>query len=170
VESFLDEVAHTSGRDPYELRRGLLAAHPRRRAVLDLAAAKADWGRPLPPGRARGIAVHKSFERYIAQVAEVSVEPKGVVRVHRVVCAVDCGRVVNPTTVEAQMEGAVAFALSAVLHGAITLKAGRVEQGNFHDYPILRMDEMPRVDVHIVQSAEPPAASGSRGCRPWPRR
>jgi isoquinoline 1-oxidoreductase beta subunit len=166
VESFLDEVAHSAGRDPYEFRRGLLAADPRRRAVLDLAAEKAGWGAPLPEGRARGIAVHKSFGSYVAQVAEVSVDPKGQVRVHRVVCAVDCGRVVNPTTIEAQMEGAVAMALSAVLHGAITFKAGRVEQGNFHDYPVLRVDEMPQVEVHIVQSEEPPGGIGEPGVPP----
>lgn len=166
VESFLDEVAHGAGKDPYEFRRALLAGHPRRQGVLDLAAGKAGWGTPLPEGHARGIAVHKSFESFVAQVAQVSVDAQGRVRVHKIVCAVDCGRVVNPTTVEAQMEGAVAFALSAVLYGAITFKAGRVEQGNFHNYPLLKIDEMPLVEVHIVPSGELPTGIGEPGVPP----
>jgi isoquinoline 1-oxidoreductase beta subunit len=166
VESFMDEVAHASGQDPYELRRKLLASHPRTRAVLELAAAKAGWGTPVPAGRARGIAVHESFGSYVAQVAEVSVSPAGEVRVHKVVCAVDCGRAVNPSTVEAQVESGIVFGLSAALYGAITLKNGRVEQSNFHDYPVLRIDAMPVVDVHIVPSSEAPSGIGEPGVPP----
>ena len=166
VESFLDEVASGSGRDPFEFRRRLLSRHPRHRGVLELAAQKANWGKAPAPGRARGIAVHKSFGSFIAQVAEVSVTPAGQVRVHKVVCAVDCGRVVNPDTVEAQMEGGIVYGLSAALHGAITFKNGRVEQSNFSDYPILAMDEMPVIEVHIVPSQESPGGIGEPGVPP----
>jgi isoquinoline 1-oxidoreductase beta subunit len=160
VESFLDEVAHAAGKDPFEFRRVLLADKPRHRVVLDLAAAKAGWGSPLPAGHGRGIAVHESYGSFIAHVAEVSVDPKGKVRVHRVVCAVDCGRFVNPDTIEAQMQSGVVFGLSAALYGEITLKNGRVEQSNYHDYPVLRINEMPRVEAHIVPSNEEPGGIG----------
>jgi isoquinoline 1-oxidoreductase beta subunit len=166
VESFVDEVAHAAGVDPYEFRRSLLTGHSRRRGVLDLVAEKSGWSTALPEGRARGIAVHKSFESFIAHVAEVSVDPEGRVRVHRVVTAIDCGQVVNPATIEAQMEGSVAMGLSAVLYGAITFKDGRVEQGNFHDYPLLTMSEMPLVEVHIVQTREPSGGVGEPGLAP----
>ena len=166
VETFMDEVALHAGRDPYEFRRTLLAGDPRRRGVLDLAAEKAGWGRVLPEGRAQGIAIHGSFGSFVAQVAEVSVDPDGRVRVHRVVCAIDCGMIVNPLTIEAQMEGAIVMGLSAALYGEITLKDGRVEQGNFTDYPILRIDEMPVVDVHIVPSKDAPGGTGEPGVPP----
>jgi isoquinoline 1-oxidoreductase beta subunit len=166
VESFIDEAAHTAGKDPYRFRRSLLSGNRRHRAVLELAAAKAGWGTTLPAGRARGIAVHKSFGTSVAEVAEVSVSPGGEVRVHRVVCAVDCGRVVNPDTVEAQMESGIVFGLSAALYGAITLKNGRVEQGNFSDYPVLRMDAMPVIEVHITPSREAPSGTGEPGTPP----
>jgi isoquinoline 1-oxidoreductase subunit beta len=166
VESFMDEVAHAAGQDPYELRRKLLANHPRNRAVLELAATKAGWGTPVPAGRARGIAVHESFGGFVAQVAEASVSPAGEVRIHKVVCAVDCGRAVNPSTVEAQMESGIVFGLSAALYGAITLKNGRVEQSNFHDYPVLRIDAMPVIEVHIVPSSEAPSGIGEPGVPP----
>ena len=166
VESFMDEVAHAAGKDPVEFRRSLLSGHPRHGGVLDLAAKKAGWGTPLPAGRARGIALHESFGSFIAQAAEVSVDGKGVVRVHRVVCAIDCGRIVNPDTIAAQMESGIAFGLSATLHGAITLKGGRVEQDNFDTYPILRMNEMPKVEVHIVPSQDPPGGVGEPGVPP----
>ncbi len=166
VESFMDEVAHSAGKDPYEFRRTLLGKHPRHRGVLELAAKKAGWGMPLPTGHARGIAVHESFGSFISQVAEVSVSPAGEVRVHRVVCAIDCGRVVNPATIEAQMESGIVFGLSAALHGAITFKNGRVEQGNFNDYPVLRIEEMPVVEVHIVPSTEAPGGVGEPGVPP----
>jgi len=166
VESFLDELSHAAGKDAYEFRRNMLAEHPRHKAVLDLAAEKAGWGTPAPEDRARGIALHKSFGSFIAQVAEVSLTPDGAVRVHRVVCAIDCGRVTNPNTVEAQMEGGIVFGLTAALHGAITLKNGRVEQSNFHDYPMLTINEMPKVEVYIVQSQEPPSGVGEPGVPP----
>jgi isoquinoline 1-oxidoreductase beta subunit len=166
VESFIDELAHAAGRDPYEFRRKLLAAHPRHLGVLELAANKAGWGRPPAKGRGRGIAVHESFKSFVAQVAEVSVDPKGGVRVHRVVCAVDCGRYVNPLTIEAQMESGIVFGLTAALHGAITLVKGRVEQANFNDYPMLRINEMPEVEVHLVRSGEKPGGIGEPGVPP----
>ena len=166
VESFFDEVAHAGGKDPYELRRNLLANQPRLRAVLDLAAQKANWGSPLPAGKGRGIATHFSFESYVAQVAEVSVDKDGAVRVHRVVCAVDCGRVVNPDTVKAQMEGGIIFGLTAPLKTEITFEKGRVQQRNFHDYPMLRMNETPVIEVHIVPSSENPTGVGEPGVPP----
>jgi isoquinoline 1-oxidoreductase beta subunit len=166
VESFVDEIAHAAGKDPFEFRRGLLENNPRQKALLELAAEKAGWGTPLPEGRARGIATHKSFESFVAQVAEVSVSSDGTVHVHRVVCAVDCGRVVNPATIEAQMEGAIVMGLSAVLYGQITFKDGRVEQGNFHDYPILHINEMPVVEVHILPSLDAPGGAGEPGLPP----
>jgi isoquinoline 1-oxidoreductase beta subunit len=166
VEAFFDEVAHAGGKDPYELRRVLLAKQPRMLAVLDLAAQKANWGGPLPAGRARGIATHFSFDSYVAQVAEVSVEKDGTVRVHRIVAAVDCGRVVNPDTVKAQIEGGVIFGLTAALKTEITLENGRVQQRNFHDYPMVRMFESPAIEVHIVPSTEKPTGVGEPGVPP----
>jgi isoquinoline 1-oxidoreductase beta subunit len=166
MESFLDELAHAAGMDPYQYRRRLLARHPRTLKVLETAAKKAGWGKPLPKGRGRGIAVHESFGSFIAQVAEVSLDNKGSIRVHRVVCAVDCGRIVNPDTIKAQMESGITFGLSAALYGAITLKDGRVEQGNFNDYPLVRMEAMPKVEVHIIDSSEPPGGVGEPGVPP----
>jgi len=166
VESFIDELAHKAGKDPFEFRRKLLAKHPRRRDTLELAARKAGWGGPLPKGRARGLAVHKSFGSYVAQVAEVSVSPEGKVRVHKVVCAVDCGRVVNPDTIEAQIESAIVFGLSAALFDRITFKKGRVQQSNFDDYELVRMRDMPEVEVHIVPSEEPLGGMGEPGVPP----
>jgi isoquinoline 1-oxidoreductase beta subunit len=166
VESFIDELAHASGKDPFQFRRSLLAKDPRRRAVLELVAQKADWKKPPEQGVSRGIAVHESFGSIVAQVAEVSVNPAGRVRVHKVVCAVDCGMVVNPEIVKAQMESGIVFGLSAALHNAITFRNGRVEQSNFNDYPILRMYEMPEVEVHIVPSDEPPGGVGEPGVPP----
>jgi isoquinoline 1-oxidoreductase beta subunit len=166
VETFIDELAAAAQADPYEYRRGLLANAPRHRGVLELAATKAGWGAPLPASRARGIAVHKSFESFVAEVAEVSVSSAGEVRVHRVVCAVDCGMYVNPDTIEAQMQSGIVYGLTAALKGAITIDRGRVQQGNFHDYPMLRMDEMPVVEVHIVPSTEAPGGVGEPGTPP----
>jgi isoquinoline 1-oxidoreductase beta subunit len=166
VESFMDEVAHASGKDPYELRRKLLSKHPRHLGVLRLAAEKAGWGKPLPKGHGRGIAVHRSFGSFVAQVAEVSVSLSGKVNVHKVVCAVDCGRFVNPDIIKAQMESGVVFGLSAVLHGQITFKNGRVVQSNFHNYPLLSMSQMPVVEVHIVQSQEKSGGVGEPGVPP----
>jgi isoquinoline 1-oxidoreductase beta subunit len=165
VEAFFDEVALAGGKDPYELRRKLLANQPRMKAVLELAAQKANWGSQLPPGVGRGIATHFSFDSYVAQVVEASVE-KGAVLVHRVVCAVDCGLVINPDTVRAQMEGGIIFGLTAALKTEITLKDGRVEQSNFHDYQMLRIFESPEIEVHIVPSGENPTGVGEPGVPP----
>lgn len=164
-ESFIDEMAVAAGKDPFEYRRGLLTRHPRHKAVLELAASKAGWGSPLPAGRARGIAVCESFGSMVAQVAEVSLAD-GKVKVHRVVCAVDCGMTVNPDIVRRQMESAIIFGLSAALYGKITIKDGRVEQSNFHDYPVVRMNETPQVEVHIVPSVEKPGGVGEPGTPP----
>ncbi|MBI4962895.1 MAG: xanthine dehydrogenase family protein molybdopterin-binding subunit [Desulfomonile tiedjei] len=166
VESFMDELAQAAGSDPYEFRLKLLANHPRHKAVLELAAQMAGWGSPLTEGRGRGIALHKSFNSFIAQVAEVSVTRSGDVRVHRVVAAVDCGMVVNPNTVAAQMESGIIFGLTAALHGAITLKDGRVQQSSFNNYPLVTMQETPNVEVHIVPSKEPPTGVGEPGVPP----
>lgn len=165
-ECFLDEIAAAGGKDPYELRRRLLAKQPRHLGALELAATKAGWGTPLPAGRFRGIAVMSSFGSYVAQVAEISVNRSEGVRVHRVVCAVDCGRTVNPDTIAAQMEGAIVYGLTAALKGAITIDRGRVEQSNFNDYEMLRLDEMPVVEVHIVPSDNPPGGVGEPGTPP----
>jgi CO/xanthine dehydrogenase Mo-binding subunit len=159
-ECFMDEVAEAAGKDPYELRRELLAGAPRHRGVLDLAAEKAGWGKALPEGRGRGIAVHYCFQSWAAMVAEVTVGRDGAVRVDRVVAAVDCGMVVNPLSIEAQVEGGIVYALTAALKGAITVEKGRVQQGNFDDYPLLLMSEMPEVEVHIVPSKEAPTGIG----------
>src|SRR6202034_2462876 len=166
VEAFIDEVAHAAGQDPLSFRRNLLDKQPRMKAVLELAAEKAGWGTPLPPGKGRGIAVAEAFKSLVAQVAEVSVSKDGEVRVDRVVCAVDCGTPINPDIIAAQMEGGIGFGLGAVLYSAITLKDGRVEQGNFNSYRVLRINEMPKVEVHIVQSAEPPTGVGEPGVAP----
>jgi isoquinoline 1-oxidoreductase beta subunit len=166
TEVFIDELAVAAGQDPYEYRRALLAEHPRHRAVLELAAEKAGWGAPLPKGRGRGIAVHASFDSFVAQVAEVTVQPDGNFQVDRVVCAVDCGVAVNPNAIAAQMEGGIGFGLTAALHGRITLRDGRVEQSNYADYPLLRIGEMPRVEVHIVPSEAHPTGVGEPGVPP----
>ncbi len=166
VEAFLDEVAFAGGKDPYELRRTLLAGQPRMLATLELAAQKANWGSKLPAGVGRGIATHFSFDSYVAQVVEASVGKDGAVRVHRVVCALDCGLVINPDTVVAQMEGGIIFGLTAALKSEITLKDGRVEQSNFYDYPMLRIYESPVIEVHIVRSAASPTGVGEPGVPP----
>ncbi|MGE0581656.1 MAG: molybdopterin cofactor-binding domain-containing protein [Steroidobacteraceae bacterium] len=157
-ESFMDELAHAAGRDPYEYRRALLAG-TRQAAVLDLVAARSGWGTPLPQGRARGIAIVASYGSIVAQVAEVSLQD-GAPRVHRVVCAVDCGLAIDPHNIAAQMEGGVAFGLSAALWGEITLADGAVEQRNFHQYRVLRLNEMPRVETHILPGGEAPGGIG----------
>jgi isoquinoline 1-oxidoreductase subunit beta len=165
MESMMDELALAAGKDPLEYRRALLKKHPRHLGALNLAAEKAKWGTSLPRGRARGIAVHESFGSYVAQVAEVSVE-KSAIRVHRVVCAIDCGVAVNPETVRAQMESGIAFGLGAVLHSRLSFKDGRVEQSNYHDYRVLRMNEMPAVEVHIVPSTDKMGGVGEPGVPP----
>jgi isoquinoline 1-oxidoreductase beta subunit len=166
VEAFIDEVAHLGKKDPCELRRKLLAKEPRMLAVLNLVAEKSGWGKPLPAGVGRGIATHFSFETYVAQVIEASVAKNGDVKVHRVVCAVDCGRVINPDIVKAQMEGGIVFGLTAALKTEITLEKGRVQQKNFHDYQMVRMFESPAIEVHIVPSEASPTGVGEPSVPP----
>jgi isoquinoline 1-oxidoreductase beta subunit len=164
-ESFIDELAVSAKQDAVEFRRQLLKDAPRYLAVLDLAASKANWGRALPAGRARGVALHESFGSIVAQVAEVSIED-GKPRVHKVVCAVDCGTVVNPDTVKQQMQSAIVFALSAALYGQIDIKGGVVQQNNFPDYRMVKMAQSPVVDVYIAPSQRAPAGVGEPGVPP----
>ena len=171
TETFVDELAAAAGKDPVEFRRLLLANKPKHLSVLDLAAAKAGWGQPLPAGkagekRARGIAVHESFNTAVAQVVEVTVRADNTFRVDRVVCAVNCGLAVNPDNVRAQMEGGIGYGLSAALYGAITIKDGGSAQSNFHDYRVLRINEMPAIDVHIAPSTDKPTGVGEPGVPP----
>jgi isoquinoline 1-oxidoreductase subunit beta len=163
VESFIDELAAVARQDPVAYRRALLGKSSRARAVLDLAAEKAGWGRPLPPGSGRGVSVQYAFGSYVAQVAEVTVSKDSGVRVPRVVCAVDCGIIVNPDTVKAQMESGIIFGLTAALFGEITLKGGRVEQHNFNDYRMLRINEAPEIEVYLVNSDAAPGGIGEAG-------
>ncbi len=166
AESFLDEMAHAAGKDSYEFRRSLLRDCPRHKGVLEMAAEKAEWGKSLPEGWGRGIAVHESFGSFVAWVAEVSIESDGSPRVRRLVGTVDCGQIVNPAIVKAQLQGAAVFALSLAFYGKITFKDGRVQQGNFDDYPIVRMGECPEIEVHIVPSSEPHGGIGEPGVPP----
>jgi isoquinoline 1-oxidoreductase beta subunit len=161
-ESFVDEMALAAGRDPYEFRRALLDRHPRLKRVLELAAEKSGWGTPLPAGHGRGIALMEGYGTAMAQVAEVSASGKDL-RVRRIVVAADPGRMVNPNIVRQQLESSIIFGLSAVLYGEITLKDGRIEQSNFHDYPVVRMPESPVIETHVVESDERPAGIGEPG-------
>ena len=163
TESFIDEMAAAAKQDAVAYRRALLDKSPRAKAVLDLAAEKAGWGQALPKGSGRGISLQFVFGSYLAQVAEVEVSKEGTVRVRRVVCAVDCGTVVNPDTVQAQIQSGIIFGATAALYGEITLKNGRVEQTNFDTYQMLRMNQAPAIEVHIVKSAEPPGGLGESG-------
>jgi isoquinoline 1-oxidoreductase subunit beta len=163
TESFMDELAATAKQDPVAYRLALLDQKPRAKAVLALAAEKAGWGQPLPERVGRGVALQFAFATYMAQVAEVEVAKDGAVRVRRVVCAVDCGTAVNPDTIRAQIQSGIVFGITAALHGEITLKDGRVQQANFDTYQMLRMNEAPVIDVHIVQSSEPPGGMGEAG-------
>jgi isoquinoline 1-oxidoreductase beta subunit len=182
LSSFFDEAAHAAGRDPVEFllstlgsarkmdlgqNRGTLDV-ARRRCVIELAADKSGWGKPLPGGAARGIGICFGWGTYVAQVAEVSCDSStGSIQIHRVTCAIDCGLAIHPLGVEAQMEGAIHFGLAAALKSAITVSRGRVEQSNFHDYEVLRMNDAPAViDVHIVPSTEPPGGCGEPGVPP----
>lgn len=171
VETMLDECAHAAGRDAVEYRRGLLQSYPRHLGVMNLAAQKSGWGKPLSPGKAgerrgRGFAVHESFHSFVAQVAEVTLRKDGSFHVDRVVCAVDCGVAINPDNIRSQMEGGIVFGLSAAVSGAITFKDGAVEQSNFDDYPVLRIDQTPRIEVHIVPSDAAPTGVGEPGLPP----
>ena len=163
IESFMDELAHAAGKDPCEFRRALLA--PQHRKTLDVAAEKAGWNTKLPAGRGRGIAVYP-FDSFVVQVVEVSFDDAGTLKITRVVCAIDCGTVVNPDIVRAQIEGGIAMGLSAALHEQITFERGRVQQSNFADYPLLRMNEMPRIEVHILASDRVPRGVGESGVPP----
>jgi isoquinoline 1-oxidoreductase beta subunit len=166
TESFIDELAHAAGQDPLRYRLQLLRKQPRLHAVLELVAKQAGWGGKLPKNQGRGIAAVFSFGSFAAEVAEVEVAADGAIKVKRVVCAIDCGAVVNPDTVKAQMESAIIFALTAALKGPITIKNGRVEQSNFHDYPLLRLDETPVIEVHILPSEAAPGGVGEPGVPP----
>jgi isoquinoline 1-oxidoreductase subunit beta len=163
VESFIDELAAAANKDPVEYRKALLDKSPRAKAVLELAAEKSGWGGALPKGSGRGVSVQTTFGSYMAQVAEVDVSKQGDVRVKRITCAVDCGIPVNPNTIEAQVQSAIIYGLTAALYGEITLKGGRVEQSNFDTYRALRMNEVPEIDVHIVQNYEAPGGLGEPG-------
>ena len=163
VESFVDEMAEAVGKDPVEFRRLLLAESPRAKAVLDLAAEKAGWGTPMPAGKGRGVSVILLFGTYVAQVAEVSVDADGEVRLDRVVCAVDCGRLVNPDGAKAQIEGGIIFGASAALYNAIDIEKGRIVQTNFDTYRVMRIDEAPTIEVYFVDSDQPPSGTGEPG-------
>jgi isoquinoline 1-oxidoreductase beta subunit len=161
IESFIDELAAAAKKDPVEYRRSLLRKSPRATAVLDLAAQAAGWGRPLPAGRGRGVSVlYSGWNSYLAQVAEVSVSKAGEVRVHRIVCAIDCGAIVNPDTVKAQAEGGIIFGIGGALWGEVTLEKGRVQQSNYHDFRVMRINEAPPIEVHLVRNLEAPGGMG----------
>lgn len=168
VESFIDELADAAKKDPVEYRRALIGGSPRMLAVLDLAAEKSGWAKPLPQGSGRGVAIQNVFGTFMAQVAEVDVSKEGELAVKRITCALDCGININPDTIRAQVESAIVYGLSAALYGQITLKDGRVEQSNFHDYRALRINEMPKIDVHIVASSEAPGGMGEPGTSALP--
>ena len=165
LECFIDELAHAAQKDPVEFRMSMMGNSPKLRRVLELAATKAGWGTALPPGQFRGVAFSPPafFQTPVAQVAEVSVDDAGEIRVHRVVAAIDCGIVINPTGVELQMEGGIAYGMTAALKGRITIDRGRVTQRNFHDYPLLTIGEMPLIETHMVASADPPTGTGEPG-------
>ena len=166
TEVFTDMVAKAAGKDPLAWRMAMLGKHPRHTAVLDLAAQKSGWGSDLGPNRARGLAVAESFGSFVAQVAEISRDAQGNIKVDRIVCAVDCGMAINPDMIRAQMEGGIGYGLGAVLKGEITLKDGIVEQGNFDGYDVLRINEMPKIEVHIVPSDVAPTGVGEPGVPP----
>ncbi|MGA8433726.1 MAG: molybdopterin cofactor-binding domain-containing protein, partial [Methyloceanibacter sp.] len=168
VEGFIDELAAAAKKDPVEYRLALLKDVPRARAVLQLAAEKSGWGQDLPDRTGRGASVQNVFGTFLAQVAQVNVSNEGQVHVERVVCAVDCGIAVNPDTIKAQIQGAIIYGLTAALHGEITLKNGRVEQSNFDNYRALYINEVPNIDVHIVDSAEAPGGMGEPGTSALP--
>jgi isoquinoline 1-oxidoreductase beta subunit len=163
IESFIDELAKKAGKDPIAFRHDMLGKSPRLQAALDLAATKAGWGSPLPARTGRGIAVQIAFGSFIATVAEAEVSENGEIRVRRIVSAVDAGIVVNPDTVVAQLQGGLIFGLTAALYGEITIDKGRVQQSNFHDYRMLRIDQTPAIEVHLIKSGEAPGGIGETG-------
>jgi isoquinoline 1-oxidoreductase beta subunit len=166
TEVFLDQLAEAAGIDPLAIRQKLLVDHPRHLNVLNIAAKMAKWDKPLPAGKARGIAVHESFKSFVAHVVEVSIGEEGLPKVERVFCAADCGIAINPDVVKAQLEGGMGYGLSAALFGAIDLEGGRIAQSNFHDYRVLRINEMPHIEVHVVPSTEKPTGIGEPGVPP----
>jgi isoquinoline 1-oxidoreductase beta subunit len=168
IESFIDELAKKAGKDPVAFRREMLGKAPRLAAALDLAASKAGWGNPLPVRTGRGVEVQISFGSFIATVAEVEVDEAGEVSVRRIVTAVDTGIVVNPDTVIAQLQGGLLFGLTAALYGEITIGKGRVQQSNFNDYRMLRIDQTPAIEVHIIKSGEAPGGLGEAGTNAAP--
>jgi isoquinoline 1-oxidoreductase beta subunit len=163
IESFIDELARKTGRDPVDFRRAHLGKSPRMLAALDLVASKSGWGAPLPPRVGRGVSIQPSFGSFIATVVEAEVDPAGEVRLRRVTSAVDTGTVVNPDTVVAQLQGGLIFGLTAALYGEVTLDKGRVQQSNFHDYRMLRMNQVPPIEVHLIRNGEPPGGIGETG-------
>jgi isoquinoline 1-oxidoreductase beta subunit len=163
IESFMDELAKKAGKDPLEFRLAMLGKTPRLKAALELAANKAHWGAPLPARTGRGIAAQVAFASFIATIAEAEVDRDGEIRVRRITCVVDTGIAVNPDTIVAQLQGGLIFGLTAALFGEITIDRGRVQQSNFHDYRMLRMDETPVIDVHVIKSGEPPGGIGETG-------
>ncbi|WP_216369700.1 xanthine dehydrogenase family protein molybdopterin-binding subunit [Ramlibacter montanisoli] len=170
IESFMDELAARAGKDPIAFRLAMLGKSPRMKAVLELAAARSGWGQPIGPRAGRGVCAQAVFHSFIATVVEAEVDPQGEVRVRKVTCVVDTGIAVHPDTVVAQLEGGIVFGLSAALHGDISLKNGRIEQSNFHDYRVLRMNEVPRIDVHVLRSGEAPGGIGETGTAAAPPR
>jgi len=166
METFIDELAAAANRDPVEFRLSMLENHPRHAAVLKLAAEKAEWDKPLPEGRSRGVALHESFSTFVAEVVEITYKDGSDFTVDRVVCAVDCGTAINPDQIRAQMEGGIGFGLGAILQEELTLTGGVVDQENYDTYTPLRIDQMPRVEVHIVPSTEPPTGVGEPGVPP----
>jgi isoquinoline 1-oxidoreductase beta subunit len=163
IESFMDELAKKSNKDPVAFRRDLLGKSPRLKAALELAATKAGWGNPLPARTGRGIALQTAFGSFIATVAEAEVDTNGEVHVRRMVSAVDTGIVVNPDTVVAQLQGGLIFGLTAALYGNITIARGRVQQSNFNDYRMLRINEIPQIEVHLIKSGDAPGGIGETG-------
>jgi isoquinoline 1-oxidoreductase subunit beta len=163
IESFVDELAHRAGKDPVQFRLDQLHGAPRLRACLELVAKKAGWGQPLPARVGRGVAVQSVFGSHLATIAEAEVDQNGEIKMRRVVCAVDCGIAVNPNTIAAQIEGGLIFGLTAALHGQITLAKGRVQQSNFHDYRMMRINEAPSIEVHLIPSEEAPGGIGEPG-------
>ena len=168
VECFMDELARKAGMDPIAFRRGMLETKPRFRDVLDLVAEKSDWGKPLPARVGRGVCLQPSFASFIATVVEAEVDNQGEVHLRRVTSAVDTGIAVNPDTIAAQLQGGLIFGLTAALYGEITIEKGRVQQSNFNDYRMLRIDEVPNIEVHVVRSGEDPGGIGETGCTAGP--
>jgi isoquinoline 1-oxidoreductase beta subunit len=168
IECFMDELARKAGKDPVDFRRSMLGNQPRFVAALNLAAEKSDWGQPLPARVGRGVCVQPSFASFIATVVEAEVDEQGEVHLRRVTCAVDTGIAVNPDTVRAQLEGGLIFGLTAALYGEITIDKGRVQQSNFNDYRMLRIDQAPKIEVHVIKSGEAPGGIGETGVTAGP--